>query len=164
MVVMGVAGCGKSSLGAALARAEGAALIEGDEHHSAANLQKMEQGIALSDDDRRGWLDSLAAELRARPSGAVLTCSALQRAYRERLRAASPGLRFVYMEIEPAAARARIEARRDSHFFSPTLVDSQFATLEPPLGEPGVLRVDALAPLPQLQREVSAWLRQEVAA
>jgi gluconokinase len=68
------------------------------------------------------------------------------------------------MEIEPAAARARIEARRDSHFFSPTLVDSQFATLEPPLGEPGVLRVDALAPLPQLQREVSAWLRQEVAA
>ena len=164
MVVMGVAGCGKSSLGAALARAEGAALIEGDEHHSAANLQKMEQGIALSDDDRQGWLDSLAAELRAQPSGAVLTCSALRRAYRERLRAAAPGLRFVYMEIEPAAARARIEARRDSHFFSPTLVDSQFATLEPPLGEPGVLRVDALAPLPQLQREVSAWLRQEVAA
>jgi len=164
VVVMGVAGCGKSSLGAALARAEGAALIEGDEHHSAANLQKMEQGIALSDDDRQGWLDSLAAELRAQPSGAVLTCSALRRAYRERLRAAAPGLRFVYMEIEPAAARARIEARRDSHFFSPTLVDSQFATLEPPLGEPGVLRVDALAPLPQLQREVSAWLRQEVAA
>jgi gluconokinase len=93
----------------------------------------------------------------------VLTCSALRRAYRERLRAAAPGLRFVYMEIDPAAARERIEARRDSHFFSPTLVDSQFATLESPVGEPGVLRVDALAPLAQLQVEVSAWLLQEEA-
>jgi gluconokinase len=164
VVVMGVAGCGKSSLGAALARAEGTLLIEGDEHHSAANLGKMEQGIPLSDADRQGWLDALAAELRARPRGAVLTCSALKRAYRERLRSAAPGLRFVYMEIDPAAARARIEARRDSHFFSPALVDSQFATLESPVGEPGVLRVDALAPLAQLQRQVSAWLRQEVAA
>lgn len=164
VVVMGVAGCGKSSLGAALARAEVAPLIEGDEHHSPANLRKMEQGIPLSDADRQGWLDSLAAELRARPRGAVLTCSALKRAYRERLRSAAPGLRFVYMEIDPAAARARIEARRDSHFFSPALVDSQFATLESPVGEPGVLRVDALAPLAQLQRQVSAWLRQEVPA
>ena len=161
VVVMGVAGCGKSSLGAALARAEGALLIEGDEHHSAANLEKMQRGIPLSDADRQGWLDSLAVELRARPRDAVLTCSALKRAYRERLRAAAPGLRFVYMEIDPAAARSRIEARRDSHFFSPALVDSQFATLESPLGEPGVLRVDALAPLTQLQAEVSAWLRRD---
>lgn len=161
MVVMGVAGCGKSSLGTALARAEGALLIEGDEHHSAANLEKMERGIPLSDADRQDWLDSLAAELRARPRDVVLTCSALKRAYRERLRAAAPGLRFVYMEIDPAAARERIEARRDSHFFSPALVESQFATLESPVGEPGVLRVDALSPLPQLQAEVSAWLRRE---
>ena len=164
VVVMGVAGCGKSSLGSALARAEGAPLIEGDEHHGPANLEKMRRGIPLSDADRQGWLDALAAELRARPRGAVLTCSALKRAYRERLRAAAPGLRFVYMEIDPASALARIESRRDSHFFSPALVDSQFATLESPVGEPGVLRVDALAPLRELQREVSAWLRQEVAA
>jgi gluconokinase len=159
VVVMGVAGCGKSSLGAALARAEDATLIEGDEHHSEANLRKMRQGIPLSDADRHGWLDALAAELRHRRRGAVLTCSALKRAYRERLRAASPGLRFVFMEIDPAAARSRIEARRDSHFFSPALVDSQFATLESPVGEPGVLRVDAQAPLATLQEEVSAWLR-----
>jgi gluconokinase len=161
VVVMGVAGCGKSTLGEALARAEGAALIEGDEHHSAANLQKMRHGIPLSDADRHGWLDALAAQLQARPRDAVLTCSALKRTYRERLRAAAPGLRFVFMEIDPAAARERIEARRDSHFFSPTLVDSQFATLESPVGEPGVLRVDALAPLAQLQAEVIAWLRRE---
>jgi gluconokinase len=66
-------------------------------------------------------------------------------------------LRFVYLEIDPASARARIEAR-DAHFFSPSLVASQFAALESPVGEPGVLRVDALAPLPRLQAEVRAWL------
>lgn len=158
VVVMGVAGCGKSSLGAAVARAEGAHLIEGDEHHSAANLEKMQRGIALTDADRAGWLDALAGALQAHP-GAVLTCSALKRAYRDRLRAAAPGLRFVFMEIDPASARARIEARHDSHFFSPSLVDSQFAALESPVDEPGVLRVDALVPLAQLQAQVSTWLR-----
>lgn len=164
VVVMGVAGCGKSTLGAALAQAEGARLIEGDEHHSAANLDKMQRGIALTDADRAGWLDALAAELRANPRDAVLTCSALKRAYRDRLRAAAPGLRFVFMDIDRAAARTRIEARRDSHFFSPALVDSQFDALESPVGEPGVLRVDALAPLAQLRTEVSAWLRAGVPA
>ena len=158
VVVMGVAGCGKSSLGQALARAEGAHLIEGDAFHSDANREKMRRGIALTDDDRADWLDALAGELRARPANVVLTCSALKRGYRERLRAAAPGLRFVFMEIEPAAARARIEAR-DAHFFSPSLVASQFAALESPVGEAGVLRVDALAPLPQLLAEVRAWLR-----
>lgn len=164
VVVMGVAGCGKSTLGAALAQAEGARLIEGDEHHSTANLDKMQRGIALTDADRAGWLDALAAELRAHPRDAVLTCSALKRAYRDRLRAAAPGLRFVFMEIDRAAARARIEARRDSHFFSPALIDSQFDALESPVGEPGVLRVDAQAPLAQLRTEVSAWLRAGVTA
>lgn len=159
VVVMGVAGCGKSSLGVALARAEDARLIEGDEHHSAANLAKMQRGIPLTDADRAGWLDALAEELSAHPSNVVLTCSALKRAYRERLRAAAPGLRFVFMEIDQDSALARIEARRDAHFFSPSLVGSQFAALELPTGEPGVLRVDALAPLSQLQAEVIAWLR-----
>lgn len=157
VVVMGVAGCGKSSLGAALAAAEGAPLIEGDAYHSVSNREKMRRGIPLDDADRAGWLDTLAAELAGRGANAVLTCSALKRAYRERLRAAAPGLRFVFMEIDPASARARIEAR-DAHFFAPSLVASQFAALESPVGEPGVLRVDALAPLPQLQAEVRAWL------
>lgn len=161
VVVMGVAGSGKSSLAAVLAQAEGARLIEGDAHHPPANLDKMRRGIALTDADRAGWLAALAAQLRAHPRATVLACSALKRAYRERLRAAAPGLRFVYMEIDPASARARIESRREAHFFSPTLVASQFEALESPVGEPGVLRVDALAPLAQLQREVSAWLREE---
>lgn len=158
VIVMGVAGCGKSSLGAVLAEAERAHLIEGDAYHSASNREKMRSGIALTDADRAGWLDTLAGELSAQPASVVLTCSALKRAYRDRLRSATADLRFVFMEIEPSAARARVEAR-DAHFFSPTLIASQFATLEPPLGEPGVLRVDALAPLTRLQVEVSAWLR-----
>lgn len=159
VVVMGVAGCGKSSLGGALARFEGLRLIEGDEYHSDANREKMGRGIPLTDADRAGWLDTLAGELGASTGGAVLTCSALKRAYRDRLRAATAGLRFVFMDIDPTSARARIEARQGSHFFSPTLVESQFAALESPVAEPGVLRVDALAPLQQLRDQVSAWLR-----
>jgi gluconokinase len=156
VVIMGVAGCGKSSLGAAVASAEGWPLIEGDDHHSAASRAKMAQGIALTDADREGWLARLGAELQAHPAQ-VLTCSALRRRYRDVLRQASPGLRFVFMDITPTEAAARVAART-SHFFSTSLVASQFATLESPVGEAGVLRVDATAPLPQLQAQVSAWL------
>lgn len=164
LVVMGVAGCGKSTLGAALSQATGARLIEGDAFHSPSNLQKMQRGVALTDADRASWLDALAAELRAHPHNTVMTCSALKRAYRDRLRAAAPALRFVFMDIDRASARARIEARRDSHFFSPSLVDSQFEALEQPAGESGVLRVDALAAPAQLRDEVGAWLRAGVPA
>ena len=158
VVVMGVAGCGKSSLGQALAAATGALLIEGDAYHSDANRAKMRSGIPLNDDDRAGWLDALVVELRVRGPGVVMTCSALKRAYRDRLRTAAPVLHFVFMEIDPVSARARIEAR-DAHFFSPTLVASQFEALEAPVSEPGVLRVDALASLSLLVAEVVAWLR-----
>jgi len=159
-VIMGVAGCGKSSLGAAVAAAEGLPLIEGDDFHSPASREKMRRGVALTDDDRAQWLEVLGAQLAAHPHGVVLTCSALKRAYRERLRAAAPGLRFVFLEIDRAAAQERV-ASRGSHFFSATLVDSQFATLETPVGEAGVLRVDALEPLDVLQRQVSDWLRAQ---
>jgi gluconokinase len=89
----------------------------------------------------------------------VLTCSALKRAYRQRLRAASAGLRFVFLDIDRAHALQRVAARASTHFFSASLVDSQFATLESPVGEPGVLRLDALAPLPTLQAQAQAWLQ-----
>lgn len=158
LVIMGVAGCGKSSLGAALAQATGLPLVEGDDFHSPASRAKMSQGIALDDADRDGWLCTLGEKLRAHPEGLVLTCSALKRAYRERLRQAAPGLRFVFLDISRAQAQARVAARAAQHFFSTSLVDSQFATLEVPTGEPGVLRVDALKSLAQLQAEVTAWL------
>ncbi|CDS52788.1 Gluconokinase [Polaromonas sp. CG9_12] len=155
---MGVAGCGKSSLGAAVAQATGLALVEGDNFHSPDSRAKMSQGIALTDADRDGWLSVLGEQLRAHPQGLVLTCSALKRSYRERLRQAAPGLRFVFLDINREQAQARVSARAQQHFFSTTLVDSQFATLEDPTGEPGVLRVDALKSLAMLQAEVSQWL------
>lgn len=157
---MGVAGCGKSSLGAVAAAAEQLPLIEGDDFHSQASRDKMARGIALDDADRAGWLAVLGQQLANHPDGVVLTCSALKRAYREQLRAAAPGLRFVFLDLPRAAAQQRV-ASRGAHFFSATLVDSQFATLESPVGEPGVLHVDALEPLASLQRRVSAWLHDK---
>ena len=155
---MGVAGCGKSSLGVAVAHATGLALVEGDDFHSPASRAKMSQGIALTDADRDGWLGVLGEQLRAHPEGMVLTCSALKRSYRERLRQAAPGLRFVFLDIPREQSQARVSARAQQHFFSTTLVDSQFATLEDPTGEAGVLRVDALKSRATLQAEVSQWL------
>jgi gluconokinase len=158
IVVMGVAGCGKSSLAQAIAVAEALPLIEGDDHHSVQNKQRMSQGIALTDADRQGWLATLGDLLRRHPNGVVLTCSALKRFYREQLREASPGLRFVFLDIGRAAALKRVAARAESHFFSSSLVDSQFATLEPPVGEAGVLHVDAALPISRLQQQVRQWL------
>ena len=154
---MGVAGCGKSSVGAAVASAERLPLVEGDDFHSAGNRAKMANGVPLTDADRAEWLVALGRQLAEHPQGVVLTCSALKRAYRDRLRQAAPGLRFVFLEIGPADAQQRV-AGRGAHFFSATLVESQFATLESPVGEPGVLRVDALEPLDTLQRRVGEWL------
>ncbi|SFB83870.1 gluconokinase [Polaromonas sp. OV174] len=158
---MGVAGCGKSSLGAKIAQTTGLQLVEGDDYHSPANRAKMSQGVALTDADREGWLNTLSEQLQAHPEALVLTCSALKRAYRERLRQAAPGLRFVFLDISPEQAKARVAARAPLHFFASSLVDSQFATLELPTGEAGVLRVDALDSLAQLQLEVSAWLKAQ---
>jgi gluconokinase len=157
IVIMGVAGCGKSTAGAAIAAAEHLPLVEGDDFHSAASRDKMAHGTPLNDTDRAQWLVTLGQQLAARPDGVVLTCSALKRSYRDGLRSAAPGLRFVFLEIAREAAQQRV-AGRGAHFFSPNLVDSQFATLESPVGEEGVLRVDALEPIEALQRRVSAWL------
>ena len=158
LVVMGVAGCGKSSLGQSLAAALQLPLIEGDDHHSAASRTKMSQGVPLTDADREGWLTELGQLLQARPQGAVLTCSALKKAYRDRLRAACPSLRFAFLQIDRAESEARVKARAQTHFFSAALVDSQFATLESPTGESGVLTLDAALPLPTLEQQACAWL------
>lgn len=164
IVIMGVAGCGKSSLGAVVAQATDKPLVEGDDHHSDANRHKMQSGVPLTDADREGWLTTLCEQLRAHPNGVVLTCSALKQAYRERLRQADTDLRFVFMDIQREQALIRVAARAHAHIFPATLVDSQFATLESPTGEPGVLRVDALAPLNQLQAEVTTWLAHKETA
>jgi len=158
LVVMGVSGCGKSSLGVALAADLSLPLIEGDDFHPPANIEKMRAGIALTDADRAGWLEILGKELVKRQGGAVLTCSALKLAYRNRLRAAVPTLRFVFMDISPAEAQLRVESRAGAHIFPGSLVASQFATLESPVGEMGVLAVAATAPLALLTLQVRDWL------
>jgi gluconokinase len=159
LVVMGVAGCGKSSLAAAFAQAQALPMVEGDAFHSPSSVDKMSRGVALTDADRQDWLERLATELKAHHGGVVLSCSALRHAYRERLRAASPGLRFAFLSIDRESALARVRARATTHFFSASLVDSQFATLEEPIGEPGVLRLDARLPLADLRDQLSAWWR-----
>lgn len=159
-VVMGVSGCGKSSLAEAIAQDLGGVMLEGDAFHPAASQEKMAQGTPLTDQDRVGWLIALGEALARNPGNTVLSCSALKKSYRDTLRSYKPNLRFVYLDISPATALARVSSRAvaDGHFFPATLVDNQFATLEVPTGEAGVLTVDATAPLPELVAQVRAWL------
>lgn len=162
LVVMGVAGCGKSTLAAALAAALAQDWLEGDRLHSETSLLKMARGEPLTDADRAGWLARLCDQLCSRP-GLLVTCSALKRAYRDQLRQASPGLRFAFLDIDKAHARQRVAAR-SGHFFAASLVDDQFDTLECPVGEAGVLRLDATRPQAELVQAAAGWLQQPLTA
>ncbi|UZE27992.1 gluconokinase [Pseudomonas asplenii] len=159
LVIMGVSGCGKSSVGEAICRLGAATLIEGDSFHPAANITKMSAGIPLTDEDRAGWLDTLCDELRrivAAGEHPVLTCSALKLRYRERLRRAVPGLGFVFLELTPTVAAERVN-HRPGHFMPGTLIDSQFAALESPRGEPLTLTLDATRDVEQLAQSANRW-------
>ena len=161
LVIMGVTGCGKSTVAAALCEQTGATLIEGDAFHPEENVRKMRAGIPLTDGDRQGWLERLGAELaRAVATGvpAVLTCSALKRRYRDVLRAAVPRLGFVFLQLSPEAAAERV-AHRAGHFMPASLVDSQFRDLESPVGEPDVLAVWATDPVDAIVEETVEWWR-----
>jgi gluconokinase len=140
LIIMGVSGCGKTTVGRALAARLSFEFVEGDDLHPSANVAKMTRGIALTDSDRQPWLLELRRlmdSIIARQGDAVVTCSALKQSYRELL--ADPAVRFVYLKIEFEAARERLAHRR-GHFFNPELLQSQFAVLE----EPGdALIVDA---------------------
>jgi gluconokinase len=157
VVVMGVSGCGKSAVGQRIARALSLPLSEGDEFHPPANIEKMRRGQPLQDEDRAGWLDRLGRELQAHPAGAVLTCSALKRSYRDRLRSFVPQLRFVHLALSQEQALERVAAR-DGHFYPPSLVASQFEALQDPAREPGVLQLDACRPLDEVSSRAAAWL------
>jgi carbohydrate kinase (thermoresistant glucokinase family) len=147
IVVMGVSGVGKTTIGKSLAERLGAEFLEGDDFHPAANVAKMRRGEPLDDDDRRPWLEMLAAELARRAAAGVstvLTCSALRRSYRDLLRSGA-GIRFVYLAGDPAFIRQRLASRK-GHYMPPSLLDSQLATLEEP-GADEAIRVDvSLAP------------------
>jgi gluconokinase len=158
VVIMGVAGCGKSSFAAALSQALGWQLIEGDEFHPPENVNKMRAGIPLTDEDRAGWLDVLADALAQRGPHAVLTCSALKKAYRDRLRLSVPALCFVHLDLTREQSMARV-IQRPGHYFQPALVDSQFAALEKPVDEVGVFTADATQSIETIQAQVCAWLQ-----
>jgi gluconokinase len=150
VVVMGVTGSGKTTVGRLLADAFGGAFIDGDDLHTPEARAKMGAGVALTDDDRWPWLDRIGAELadglaHGRPR--IVACSALKRAYRDRLRAAAgPALRFVYLAAEPEAMRRRVGSRH-GHYMPSSLVDSQFAALEAPENEGDVIEISAQADL-----------------
>jgi carbohydrate kinase (thermoresistant glucokinase family) len=132
---MGVSGSGKSLIGAGLARALGVDFVEGDKYHSAENIERMSRGIPLTDDDRARWLRSLAARIRDAKGaglGLVISCSALKRSYRDILRADAPELRFVFLKGRRELVAERLAARK-GHFMPPSLLESQFTTLEEPL-------------------------------
>ena len=147
-VVMGVSGCGKSTIGAALAQALGVAFLEGDAFHPPGNVAKMSAGNPLDDSDRAGWLQALAAEIgsaRERGAGLVLSCSALKRRYRDTLRQADPALRFVHLQ-GPASLIAERMARRTDHYMPPSLLESQLRDLEPLQDDEAGITLDITLP------------------
>ncbi|MFG2727944.1 gluconokinase [Streptomyces canus] len=131
VVVMGVAGTGKTTIGPLLAARLGVPYAEGDDFHPPANIAKMSTGTPLTDEDRWPWLDAIGSWAHGRAAlGGVVSCSALKRSYRDRLRAEAPGVVFVHL----AGDRSLIEDRmshRQGHFMPTALLDSQFATLQP---------------------------------
>lgn len=157
VVVMGVSGCGKTTVGQAVAACLGVAWRDGDDLHPAANVARMAAGLPLTDADRWPWLDRVAAVLRDE-APVVVGCSALRRVYRDRLRAGSGGaLTFLNLDGPREVIAARMAAR-EGHFMPPALLDSQFAVLEPP-GPDEALRLDIDRPLPVIVAEAVAFLR-----
>lgn len=146
LVVMGVSGSGKTTVGEALAVALGVPFADGDALHPEANVAKMAAGIPLDDADRAPWLVAIGAVLAAGP--VVVACSALKRAYRDRLRVAAPELELVYLEVDRATLLDRMAHR--THFMPPSLLDSQLATLEPPTAEENAIVVNGARPLVEL--------------
>ena len=157
VVVMGVSGSGKTTVGSALAARLGCEFLDGDDWHPAENVARMAAGTALTDDDRSPWLDRLNAMLRERAAGgkhAVLACSALKQAYRDRLAAGLERCEFVFLHGSYDLIRERIAARR--HRYMPaSLLQSQFAALEPPAR---AITVDVAQAPERCMEEISAGL------
>lgn len=159
VVVMGVSGCGKSTVGLLLANTLDATYIEGDDLHSQENVERMRAGIALNDAQRRDWLQALADHLatahdQGRPL--VVSCSALKRVYRDLLRGGAPELRLVHLHGTRDVLAAR-SAQREGHYMPVSLLDSQIATLEPPGADENVLTFDVTqAPQEIVQQTVAA--------
>lgn len=165
VVIMGVAGSGKSTVGTALAAALDWRFVDADDHHSPESIAKMARGEPLNDSDRWPWLDRLRAIIEDALAGhgkLVLACSALKASYRGRLAGADAGnghVRFVYLTGTPELFRARL-AGRGGHFMKPAMLDSQIAVLEAPAD---AITVDAALPVAQIVSEIRAALATPIA-
>lgn len=158
IVVMGVAGCGKTIVGEALAERLGWRFIEGDRLHPPENVARMSRSEPLTDGHRAGWLDAVGAHVAqalGEGVGAVAACSALKRSYRDRLRAAAGDLLFVHLAVSPEVARLRV-GRRKGHFMPASLVDSQFAILEVPGRDEDSVTIDGTLPVDELVAKIVA--------
>ena len=148
LVVMGVAGCGKSTVAARLGARLGWPTVEGDQFHSVASIEKMRMGVPLDDADRAPWLRQIVAAIQAwRAAGTpgVITCSALRRRYRETIAAGKDDVWFVYLRGSRELIAKRL-AERQGHFMPASLLDSQFATLEEPAPPERVITVELTLP------------------
>lgn len=158
VVVMGVSGCGKSSVGNELAALLEVPFIEGDSLHSARNVALMAAGTPLTDADRRDWLLAVAERLRAATEGVVVSCSALKRSYRDLLRHAAPELRLVFLHGPAELLHARLAARQ-GHYMPPSLLQSQLQTLEPPSADEAALGFAITEPVQAIAQAACAQLK-----
>jgi carbohydrate kinase (thermoresistant glucokinase family) len=156
LVVMGVSGCGKSTIGKLIASKYGIEFIDGDDLHPQGNIEKMSQGIPLNDEDRWPWLESIARELNTIGSG-VIACSALKRSYRLAILKVAPETLFIHLHGSREVLESRLAARR-AHFMPAKLLESQLLTLEELTSdEPGYV-VDINKSEIEIVNEISAWI------
>jgi gluconokinase len=162
LVVMGVAGCGKSAVAQRLGDRFGLAFAEGDDHHPAANIAKMTAGLPLTDQDRRPWLEALVAWTRERDAegvSTVVSCSALRRRYRDVLREADPDTFFLHLHADFDVLAARMR-QRAAHFMPVALLESQFAALEPIEDDELGVVIDATPPVDEVVAAAEAAIRR----
>ncbi len=157
IVVMGVTGCGKSTVASEIATRIGARFCDGDALHSAESVAKMRRGEPLSDEDRWPWFARIAAFLNVEPGSAVIACSALKKAYRDYLRGEVENVRFLFLDASPEITTQRVSSRQ-GHYMPASLVTSQFAALERPENEDRVTTVSADTPVANIVRTFLAEL------
>jgi gluconokinase len=160
IVVMGVSGSGKSTVGAALAQRLGVPFADADDFHPPANIAKMTSGHPLNDDDRRPWLDSIGVWLAEHVEGGVMSCSALKRAYRDQLRDHCPGAEFLHLAGTPEVIGRR-QASRPGHFMPASLLASQFETLEPLAADEHGIAIDVDQDIDSIVHEYVSLTRRE---